>query len=475
MVVGEMPEAADFVVVGAGPGGYTAALEAAARGRTVTLVDRSGADGVGGVCLLEGCIPSKALIELANALHHEARRRAMGITPSVDAPESASADASVDLRIFQEWKRELIGTLGDGVRGRLRAAGVTIVKGVAAFTGPRSVRIEHDDGPSGILEFNHAIVATGSRAVRLTALAGDPRVVDAAGVLALEALPASVVVVGGGYVGVELGTALQKLGARVTLLELGSALLGPLGSEVGAEVLTGLTNLGVQVLLDCWVDGSDPRGVHFTRSDGETGIADADLIVVAVGRTPSTDGLETGRAGIGLTPSGHISVDGSLLATDRIAAIGDGIAGPSLAHKATAEASVAVAALCGDRRRWDQLVPQVVFSDPEAASVGLSRKQAQDLGYDAREIRSPFALLGKAHILHEPTGRHRIVYDGASGILLGGSITGTGATELIAELTLAIESGLLIDDLRGTIHPHPTLSEIVTEGRAASATVRART
>jgi dihydrolipoamide dehydrogenase len=369
-----------------------------------------------------------------------------------------------DLGVFQSWKDGIVGTLGDGVRARLRASDVTVVTGKATFTGPTSLRIEHGDEPSETWEFRGAVIATGSSATRLPALDGDPRVVDAAGVLALTERPERVVVVGGGYIGVELGTALAKLGSAVTIVEAGDTILDRLGRRAVADVVAGLGRLGVRVLTGIAVEGMDPEGVVVARADGaETEAPEtiaADLVLVATGRRPNTEGLGLEAARVATTASGHIVVDSALLATPAIAAIGDVVAGPGLAHRASAQAAVAVAALAGDSVAWDSLVPIVVFSDPELAAVGLGLPEAIELGYDAAESVLPFGSVGRAHILQATTGHHSVVYDRVTGVLLGATITGSHATELISELAVAIEAGLLLGDVTGTIHPHPTLSEL---------------
>ena len=451
-----MPQAVDLIVIGAGPGGCAAALNAAANGRSVWIIDSAGASGAGGVCLLEGCIPSKAMIELASARHDAGRRRELGL--------ASEKDSIVDMVQFQKFKSGLVRTLGDGVRADLAAAGVTVVAGRAVFTSPRSLRVERDEAQSELFEFRSAIIATGSRAVEIPALAGDQRVVDAAGVLSLESVPATVLVIGGGYIGVELGSALQKLGAAVTLVEAGPRILPSMDERIASDVSRGLRKLGVTVLVNAQAQSHD-GAVRITEGPDSRDVS-ADLILVAVGRRPNTESLALGKAGVSTTDAGHVIVDKSLLAAPNIAAIGDVIEGPGLAHKATAQAPVAVAALSGRRVLWDSLVPQVVFSDPEAASVGLSLAQASLAGIDAREIVTPFARVGKSHVLQRTEGHHTMVVDSVSGALLGAAISGAHATELISELTLAIEAGLLVGDVTATVLPHPTLSEIAMSGDA---------
>jgi dihydrolipoamide dehydrogenase len=458
-----MPQGTDLVVLGAGPGGYTAALEAAAHGRSVTLVDARGAAGVGGVCLLEGCIPSKALIELAEARHTESSRTAMGLVHR--------GEPEVDLATFQQWKGSVVTALGDGVRGRLARAGVDVVEGWASFTGPRTLRVERAGAASLMLEFDHAVLATGSTASAVPALdPADERVLDAAGVLDLARCPSAVVVVGGGYIGVELGTALRKLGAQVTVVEAADRLLPTLDATLGQEVARGLHRLGCDLRLSSTVTGLVDEGVLCSDGDQERLVA-ADAVVVAVGRRPATTGLGLERAGVTLTSSGHVDVDARCLATDRIAAVGDVTPGPALAHKATAEARVAVDALAGRAVRSDQLVPLVVFSDPEVACVGLSLEEAEQAGHRASVAALPMSFAGRASVLQQRTGTVRLVVDDDNGLLLGGSVVGPNATELIAELVLAVECGLQVGDVAGAIHPHPTLSELIGETALAVANV----
>lgn len=452
MVVGEMPEAVDLVVVGAGPGGCSAALEAAERGRRVHLVDRSGLAGVGGRFLLGGGVPSAAFIELAEAHHDDDRRIAMGLAASSSAP---------DLKRFQVWRQELTSDLGDRMRSRLASADVTVLAGSASFVSPHSLRIEQETEPSRILEFDHAIIATGSRPTIPAGLEGDPRVVDPSGLLNITNLPVHVVVLGASTIGVELVTALAKLGCAAVLVEHGARILPAMDDSIAKDVLAGLLQLGVQVLTGTDAEGMDEAGLFMRQEQGATAILPADLVVAAADRLPDTATLSLAAAGVSVTATGHIVVGESLLASDRIAAIGDAIEGSLSAHRATSEASIAVQALSGAPVRPTALLPQVVRSEPPAASVGLTLGEAIDAGYLAAVAEAPYSDSDRARTLGSAVGRVRIVHEAGTGLLLGATITGHSAIELIAELALATEAGLLVGDLAGTVHPQLSLSTLV--------------
>lgn len=459
-----MPEAVDLVVIGAGPAGCAAALEAAAGGRRVHLVDRSGLAGAGGVS-------SAAFLELAGAHHDEARRIAMGLASSPSAP---------DLTRFQAWRQELTTELGDLLRARLASCGVVILPGSASFTSPRSLRVEHETEPSRILEFDHAIIATGSVPVLPAGLETVARVVDPAGLLDLTHLPRHAVVLGATTVGVELATALAKLGCGVVLIERGDRILPSMDGSIAQDVHAGLMALGVRVLTGTEVEAMNDTGLLARAAQGaaqplpaqplQAQLIPAELVVAAADRLPDTAALSLASAGVSTTASGHVAVDGSLLASDRIAAIGDAIAGLPSPHRARSEATVAVLALAGSPVPPDALLPQVVRSEPAAASVGLTLEEAIAAGHPATVAEAAYSDSERAGILGSTAGRVRIVHEADTGLLLGATITGHSAIELIAELALAVESGLLLGDLAGTVHPQPSLSALV----AAAARARHR-
>jgi dihydrolipoyl dehydrogenase len=471
MVVGELAESADLLVIGGGPGGYAAAIRAAQLGREVTLVERDGAAGLGGVCLHRGCIPSKALIEVASAAHRSTELETAGL----------EGQLSVSLPRFQAWRAELCARLARGVGELLAKGDVRIVHGEARFNRPDRVAVRTPDDRAVFLEFQHAIVATGSRPIELPNLPFDgERVLDSTAALALTETPGSVAVVGAGYIGLELGTALAKLGARVTVVEALDRILPSIDASLTAPVLRRLRALNVDVRLNAtakWLDGD--RLVVAT-ADGEDAVA-AERVIVAVGRTANTDELGLGAAGVelagsgrdggpaaaGVTAAGLIPVAADMRATDGIAAIGDVVAGPALAHKATAEAAVAAEALSGLPAAFDpRAIPEVIFTDPEIGTVGLTERQAREAGMDPRTATFPLAASGRAGTLDARDGFTRVVTDQETDRVVGVHIVGPHASELIAGGALAIELMAAPGDLAATIHPHPTLSESLREAAA---------
>jgi dihydrolipoamide dehydrogenase len=454
MVVGEMPEGVDMLVVGGGPGGYVAALAAAQHGRKVVLVDAEGEDGLGGVCVRVGCIPSKALIELAGHVGASAQWNLRGAPPH--------QGHAVDLAAFQQWKCTVVSDLNNGVLGLLERAGVDVRRGWFRFTRSDQGALVTDPGvPPTHLQFRSCIIATGSRPVELATLPFDgTRVVSSTEVLALADLPTSVAVVGGGYVGLELGTAMAKLGASVTIVEAGASVLPTMEASVGAALTKELGALGVQVLANATALQDD--GAVLTVAQGDEVIELAvDLVVVCVGRVPNTDDLGLDALGAKLGSDGRLEVGPDLLVTPRVAAIGDITPGPALAHKASAEGHVAAAVLSGHAQSFDPAaIPAVVFSDPEVAQTGLTAEQATKRGHHARSARFPFSASGRARTLGTTAGFAEYVYDGDSGIVLGATFVGPHASELVAEATLAVEMAAHLEDIAGTTHAHPTMGEV---------------
>jgi dihydrolipoamide dehydrogenase len=459
MVVGELAEGIDLLVVGGGPGGYAAALRAAQLGRKVVLIDRDGREGLGGACLRFGCIPSKALIELAEAGHRARALKVAGLNAAVD----------VDLARFQTWKAGTVTGLSKGVETLLRRGGVRVLAGTVRFNKQDRAAVATPDGNVTFLEFRAAVVATGSLPVSLAALPRDGvRVLDSADLLALKEVPARLAVVGSDYIGVELGTAFAKLGSQVTLVESLDRVLPDMDHAVGRLLLRSLRRLGVEVLLNTEVLRLEDGGL-IVRTGAEERLVPADHFLVAAGRRPNTEDVGLATAGIVLADDGTVPVDASRLATRHIAAVGDITAGPALAQKAMAEAEVAVDALSGRRASFNPAtVPVVIFSDPEVAAVGLTEEQARATGMEVTVAQFPLTASGRAAILGAPDGFARIVVDREQDVVVGVLLVGPHVSELAGEATLAVEMGASAEDLAATIHPHPTISESLREAAAMS-------
>lgn len=445
MVVGEVAEFADVVVIGGGPGGYVAALRCADElkvretGRQVVLIER---DAIGGACLNVGCIPSKVLIHAAD----------VAALPSKSADWGVELAASIDGSQMRRHRRRVIDELTGGVRTLLDTAGVQIWSGHARFSKANRLAVVEGETVRH-LEFGQCIIATGSRPTPLPVLPFDGRrVIDSTGALDLEEAPNELVVVGGGYIGIELGTAWAKLGSRVTIIEGADQILPNMDARLSREVRSGLKRVGVSVHTGTFVAGPD-----------EGLLATADKIIVAVGRTPNTDDLGLGAAGIRVGPGGFIDVTPDRRAAPRIFAIGDITPGPALAHKATAEAEIAAAGVAGRVAAFDpSVIPEVVFSDPEIASVGHSPSSAKAAEIEAGSFRFPFGAGSRSRTLGDTNGFVQLVAD-EHGTLIGAQMAGPGVTELIAEAALAIEMCATAEELAATIHPHPTMSEAIAE------------
>lgn len=452
MVVGEIPESTGVLVIGAGPGGYAAALRAAQAGKRVTLVER---DAVGGTCLNVGCIPSKALIAVGERFHtaQDGARFGVVASPVLDWPAA------------QAYLRRSVEELTSGVRQLLTAAKVDVVSGTARFMSPNRVAVQDDHGLRHF-EFDDCILATGSRPQTLAELPVDGvRVVDSTGALFSAELPRSVAVVGGGYIGVELGTALAKLGVAVTIVELAERILPELDRALAAVVAKRLGQLGVTVRLGARAAGLDEAGLRL--ADGSS--VAAERVIVAVGRVPNSDGLGLEHAGVAPQPNGRLAVGPDRRISRHLFAIGDLTDGPALAHKATAEAEVAVAALCGAPARFEPAaIPAVVFSDPEIATIGLTKDQADASAPGAQSFRFPLGANARSRVIGDVAGHAEVVVD-AAGTVIGVHLVGPHVSELAGEAALAIEMAATLEDLTAVIHPHPTVSEAVLEAALGAA------
>ena len=457
MVVGESTQEAELLVIGGGPGGYSAALTAAALGQKVTLVEERGA--LGGVCLHEGCIPSKALLHVAELLHETRQAESMGLK---------YAEPKVDLEALGQWKQSVIDKLARGVAGLCQRAGVEVIKGRAAFEDGETVSLA--DSEVGRIRFRRCIIAAGSRPAMLPIFdIGSPRVVTSRGALALSKVPNRLLVIGGGYIGLELGSVYSALGAKVTVVEMLDSLLPgvdadlvrPLGRRLKDEFehiyvgtkLTSLEDTGEEVVV-AYEGGQAPATGTF------------DMVLVAVGRRPNSDVLSIEKSGVKVDEKGFIAVDQRRRTSDpRIYAIGDVAGEPMLAHKAIREAGVAAEAIAGRSGAAfnNPAIPAVVFTDPEIAWVGLTETGAQTEDRKVEIKKMPWGGSGRAATLGRQDGLTKLICDPQDKRVLGVGLAGPRAGDLISEAVLAIEMGAVVEDLAGMIHPHPTLSEPIGE------------
>lgn len=447
----------DVAIVGAGPGGYVAALRAAQLGLRTTIID---AGPMGGTCLNIGCIPSKAIIHAADryaAVADRSELAHLGIT---------SAPPTLDLGATQVWKQGVVDRLTRGVAGLLKAAGVQRVDGLATVIDGKTLSVDTAAGPQ-IVRASNLVIATGSRPLELPELAFGGIVVSSTGALALTEVPARLVIVGAGYIGLELGTAFAKLGAAVTVVEMADRILPQYDQAITRPVAARLRGLGVTIHLQSVARGLTPGGdalVVAPVAGGDPVELPADVVLVTVGRTPVLDGW--GVETLDLRMNGrYLHVD-ERCATSMagVYAIGDVTGEPMLAHRASAQGELVAEVIAGRRRSWDdRVIPEVCFTDPEIISVGLSPERAQAAGSDVAVGTFALAASGRALTLGRTDGFVRVTARRDDGLVLGVQAVGAGVSELSAELALAMEMGATLVDLATTVHAHPTLTEAVRE------------
>lgn len=455
MVVGDFPIETDTLVIGSGPGGYVAAIRAAQTGQKVLVVEK---EHIGGVCLNVGCIPSKALISVGHRFEQAKHSDDMGITAS---------DVKIDFSKAQAFKESVVKKLTSGVSGLLKGNNIEVVSGEAYFVDANTVRVM-DEKSAQTYTFKHAIIATGSRPVEIPTFKYTKRVINSTGALNLQEVPERLVVIGGGYIGTELGSAYANLGSQVTIIEGGDDILAGFEKQMTTIVKKGLKKKGVDIVVKASAKGveeSDTGVVVSYEVGGEEKKVEADYVLVTVGRRPNTDEIGLEELGIKFAERGLIEVDKQCRTSiSNIFAIGDVVAGPQLAHKASYEGKVAAEAIAGQSSVVDYLaIPAVCFTDPELATVGLSEAQAKEQGFDVAAGKFPFGANGRALALNATEGFVKLVSRKEDGLLLGAQIVGQGASDMIAELGLAIEAGMTVEDIAMTIHAHPTLGEIAME------------
>ena len=463
-----MADAIQLVVLGAGPGGYAAAFYAADMGMQVALVDEE--KNPGGVCLYRGCIPSKALLHVAKVIDEAKHAGNWGVTFS---------EPKVDVDQLRGFKQGVVDKLTAGVGSVAKLRKVRFIQGRATLTGPKSMKIAGAGGNTD-LEFEHLILATGSHPTKIPTLSLDsPRMMDSTSGLELPDVPKSLLVIGGGYIGLELGTVYAALGSKVSVVEMTPGLLPGADRDLVTVLEKRLKGLFASIRLSTKVvkvaeekGDAAKNGIRVTFEASGSGTPSGapaeevfDRVLVAVGRRPNSKipGLETTQ--VKVTPQGFIETDPQRrTAEPHIFAIGDVAGEPMLAHKASHEARVAVEAILGHKAIFEpQAIPAVVFTDPEIAWCGLTEAQAQADGVEVDIAKFPWAALGRAITIDRPDGLTKLVLEKGTGRILGVGIAGSGAGELIAEGVLAIEMGATAEDLKLVIHPHPTLSETLME------------
>ena len=446
-----------LLVIGGGPGGYVAAIRAGQLGVPTVLVEGA---RLGGTCLTIGCIPSKALIHAAHAFE-QARQQASGHS----ALGIHVQQAGIDIAKTVQWKDGIVQRLTGGVGGLLRKAGVQVLAGWAHVDDGKTVTVQPHDGEPVRVRCEHLLLATGSEPVELPSMPFGGAIWSSTDALSPEVLPRRLVVVGAGYIGLELGIAYRKLGVEVTVVEAQQRVLPTYDEELTQPVLEALKRSGVVLHLGCSVQGyDDKQGVHVRNARADEFALPADRVLVAVGRRPRTQGF--GLESLQLDMAGrHVAVDAHCRTSMRgVWAIGDVTGEPMLAHRAMAQGEVVAEQIAGQTRRFEPMaIPAVCFTDPEVVVAGRTPGQARAAGIDCIEAAFPFAANGRAMTLESSVGFVRVVARRDNHLILGWQAVGQGVAELAAAFTQSIEMGARLEDIGGTIHAHPTLGEAVQE------------
>lgn len=456
MVMGDIETGCDVLVIGGGPGGYTAAIRASQLGKDVVLVEKY---DLGGTCVYRGCIPSKTLIHAANFIYDIRNPGNIGIKGSVE----------FDYKKIQQWRFEVVKKLKSGVMSMCRKYGVQIIKGEVSFESPGKARITLPDGTNSTYKFENAIIATGSRPQDFSGLPFDGKfVINSNEALGLMKVPEDMVITGAGYIGIELGTMFAKLGTKVSIVQRSSRILNKFDREVVEVVTQKMKKLGIEIYYN-----TRPQGLQVENNKAVITISDdkgkeiklkADKILVAVGVKPNTDNMGLENTKVELSGSGFIKVDEKRQTTDpKIYAVGDAAGPPFLAHKALREGKVAAEVIAGMPSAFDnRAIPEAIFSDPEIATVGMDEESARKSGLEIKTGKFPFRASGSALTMDRTDGFVKVVAK-TNGEILGIHIVGANASMLISEASHSIEMAAFLEDLAGTLHPHPTLPEALAE------------
>ena len=451
---GDADQHAQLVVLGSGPGGYTAAFRAADLGLDVIMVERY--EQIGGVCLNVGCIPSKALLHTAEIINEAAEFAEQGVTFS--KPE-------IDLNKLREHKNSVVSKLTGGLVGLAKQRKVTIVKGFGKFTSTNSLMVTDEDDAVQTVSFDNCIIAAGSRVTRLPFIPwDDPRVIDSTGALELAEIPERMLIVGGGIIGLEMATVYDALGTNITVVELSPGLIPGPDKDLIRPLEKRIKAKYENIYLNTKVTAIEPTEAglvcHF-EGDKAPATETFDRVLVAIGRSPNGLAIDADKAGVEVDQRGFIAVDNQMRTNvDHIFAIGDIVGQPMLAHKATHEAKVAAEVIAGHKVYFDaRTIPSVAYTDPEIAWMGETETSCKEKGIDYTKGVFPWAASGRSLSRSRSEGFTKVLFDKASGKLIGSGIVGSNAGELIAEAVLALEMGADAHDIGLTIHPHPTLSE----------------
>ena len=454
-----MSDKINIVVIGAGPGGYAAAFLAADLGMRVTVVDME--ENPGGVCLYRGCIPSKALLHVAKLIDEAKESKNWGI----EYPKPI-----IDLDKLRQWKDSVVAKNTGGVRLLSKSRRINYIRGKATFTNSSNISIEKTDGREEYLKFDKAIIATGSRITTIPSLnIESKRFLNSTTALDLPAIPENLLIIGGGYIGLEIGTVYQALGSKVSVVEMMDGLLPGADRDLVSHLSKRIKSKFDEIILNSKViemtEIENGIQVKIENKDGNTIDKTYDYILMSVGRKPDTSGLGLETTKVTVNDRGWINVNGQLQTNDdNIYAVGDIVGEPMLAHKASHEGRTAVEAIAGDKVAFEpKAIPAVVFTDPEIAWAGLTENKAIEQSISINISKFPWSASGRATTLDRSEGVTKIISEPDTNRILGVGICGPGAGELIAEGVLAIEMAATLTDLKLTIHPHPTLSETVME------------
>ncbi|MEQ3513227.1 dihydrolipoyl dehydrogenase [Pseudoalteromonas phenolica] len=442
------------VILGGGPGGYSAAFRAADLGLDVTLIESR--NTLGGVCLNVGCIPSKALLHVAKVIDDASEMASHGVT--FGAPQ-------IDLDKIRSWKESVIGQLTGGLDGMAKMRKVNVVNGYGKFTGANTIAVEGENGTTTVT-FDNAIIAAGSQPVNLPFIPQDERVIDSTGALELKDVPEKLLVLGGGIIGLEMGTVYRALGSQIDVVEFADQLVPAADKDI-IKIYQKYVKNKFNVMLSTKVVAVEAKEdglyVSFEGKNAPAEPVRYDKVLVAVGRTPNGKLLDAEKAGVAVDERGFINTDKQMKTNvNHIFAIGDIVGQPMLAHKAVHEAHVAAEVISGQKHYFDpKCIPSIAYTDPEIAWVGVTEKEAKEQGLNIETAVFPWAASGRAIASARTEGSTKLIFDKDSGRVIGGAMVGINAGEMLGEIGLAVEMGADGEDLALTIHAHPTLNESI--------------